>query len=227
MPPGENCGLMDFYLIQIGKRWVLYAEDLPVPGGEAGRSQNHVDRIIRKLAARGTWWATGMSRLIRAVRDGYYELQNRLDPMERVFKRMRHAGPMRVHFSSSLAESEARARLKSLLVGQRNRHGAWMIFDGLLALGMLPLAPVLVPIPGPNLFFYYPALRTFSHWVAWQGVLAALRQMPPQLVAQEEIAGLEDAIGRGGVPDSRAEIRDLASRLKLEQLPEFIARYQS
>lgn len=218
---------MDFYLIQIGKRWVLYAEDLPVPGGESGRSQNHVDRIIRKLAAREAWWATGMGRLIRAVRDGYYELQNRLDPMERVFKRMRHAGPMRVHFSSSLTESEARARLKSLLVGQRNRHGAWMIFDGLLALGMLPLAPVLVPIPGPNIFFYYPALRTFSHWVAWQGVLAALRQMPPQLVAQEEIAGLEDAIGRGGVPDSRAEIRDLASRLKLEQLPEFIARYQS
>ena len=98
-----------------------------------------------------------MSRLIRAVRDGYYELQNRLDPMERVFKRMRHAGPMRVHFSSSLTEPEAEARLKSLLAGQRNRHGAWMIFDGLLALGTLPLAPFLVPIPGPNVFFYYPA----------------------------------------------------------------------
>lgn len=218
---------MDSYLIQIGKRWVLYAEDEPVPEGESGHSQNHVDRIIRNLAVRGVWWATGMSRLIRAVRDGYYELQNRLDPMERVLKRMRHAGPMRMHFSSSLSESEARARLKSLLVGQRNRHGAWMIFDGLMALAMLPLAPVLVPIPGPNLFFYYPALRTFSHWLAWQGVLAGLRQMPPQLVAREEIAGLEGAIGRRGVPDNRAEIRGLASRLKLEQLPEFIARYQS
>ena len=175
---------MDSYLIQIGKRWVLYAEDPPVPEGEAGRSPNHVDRIIRNLAARGTWGATGMSRLIRGVRDGYYELQNRLDPMERVFKRMRHAGPLRVHFSSSLSESEARARLKSLLLGQRIRHGFWMIFDGLLALGMVPLAPVLVPIPGPNLFFYYPALRTCSHWLAWQGVLSALRRMPPQLVAQ-------------------------------------------
>lgn len=216
---------MDSYLIQIGKRWVLYAEDPPLPEGEAGRSQDHVDRIIRNLAARGSWWAAGMSRLIRAVRDGYYELQNRLDPMERVFKLMRHAGPMRVHFSSSLSESEARARLRSLLVGQRIRHGAWMVFDGLLALGMLPLAPVLVPIPGPNLFFYYPALRTFSHWLAWQGVLSALRQMPPQLVAQEEIAGLESVIGSKGIADSRAEIQDFSSRLKLEQLPEFIARY--
>jgi hypothetical protein len=218
---------MDFYLIQIGKRRVLYAEDLPVPGGEADRPQNPVDRIIRRLAARGVWWATGMSRLIRAVRDGYYELQNRLDPMEQVCKRMRHAGPMRVFFSSALSESEARAKLKSLLVGQRIRHGAWMIFDGLLALGMLPLTPILAPIPGPNLFFYYPALRTFSHWLAWQGVLDALRRMPPQLVAQEEIAGLEEAIGRRGVVESQTEIRDLASRLKLEQLPEFIARYQS
>ena len=216
---------MDSYLIKIGKRWVLYAEDLPLPEGEAGRSHDHVDRIIRNLAARGVWWATGMSRLIRAVRDGYYELQNRLDPMERVFKLMRHAGPMRVHFSSSLSESEARVRLKSLLVGQRNRHGAWMVFDGLLALGMLPLAPVLVPIPGPNLFFYYPALRTFSHWLAWQGVLSALRQMPPQLVAQEKIAGLESVIGSKGIADSRAEIQEHSSRLELEQLPEFIARY--
>lgn len=216
---------MDSYLIHIGKRWVLYAEDVPAPKGETGDSQNHVDRIIRNLAARGGWWATGASRLIRAVRDGYYELQNRLDPMERVFKCMRHAGPMRVHFSSSLSESEARARLKSLLVGQRNRHAAWMVFDGLLALGMVPLAPVLVPIPGPNLFFYYPALRTFSHWLAWQGSLAALRQMPPQLVAQEEIANLENAIGRKGIPDSPAGIQDFSSRLKLEELPEFIARY--
>ena len=216
---------MDSYLIQIGKRWVLYAEDLPVPEGEAGRAQNGVDRIIRSLAARGAWWATAMSRLIRAVRDGYYELQNRLDPMEQVFKRMRDAGPMRVHFSSSLTESEARARLKSLLVGQRNRHGAWMVVDGLLALGMLPLAPILVPIPGPNLFFYYPALRTFSHWVAWQGVLAGLGHMPPQLVAQEEIANLEKVIGRNGIPDSRADIQEISSRLELEQLPEFIARY--
>ena len=216
---------MDSYLIHIGKRWVLYAEDAPAPQGEAGHSPDPVDRIIRNLAARGAWWATGVSGLIRAVRDGYYELQNRLDPMERVFKRMRHAGPMRVHFSSSLSESKARARLKSLLAGQRNRHGAWMIFDGLLALGMVPLAPVLVPIPGPNLFFYYPALRTFSHWLAWQGGLAALRQVPPQLVAQEEIANLENVIGRKGIPDSRAEIQDLSSRLKLDELPEFIARY--
>ncbi len=216
---------MDSYLIHIGKRRVLYAEEVPVPKGETGHSPDPVDRIIRNLAARDVWWATGISRLIRAVRDGYYELQNRLDPMERVFKHMRHAGPMRVHFSSSLSESEARGRLKSLLVGQRNRHGAWMIFDGLLALGMVPLAPVLVPIPGPNLFFYYPALRTFSHWLAWQGGLAALRQVPPQLVAQEEIANLENVIGRKGIPDSRAEIQDLSSRLKLDELPEFIARY--
>jgi len=218
---------MDSYLIQIGKRWVLYAEDPPLPEGEAGRSQDRVDRIIQGLAERGVWWATAVSRLIRAVRDGYYELQNRLDPMERVFKRMRDAGPMRVHFSSALSESEARARLKSLLTVQRIRHGVWMIFDGLLALGMVPLAPVLVPIPGPNLFFYYPALRTFSHWLAWQGVLSALSQMPPQLVAQEEIAGLESAIGSKGIADSRAEIQDHSSRLKLEELPEFIARYQS
>ena len=218
---------MDSYLIHIGKRRVLYAEAAPAPKGEAGHSQNPVGRILRNLDARRVWWARGMSRLIRAVRDGYLELQNRLDPMERVFKRMRHAGPMRVHFSSSLSESEARAGLKSMLVGQRNRHGAWMIFDGLLALGMLPLTPFLVPIPGPNLFFYYPALRTFSHWLAWQGCLAALRQMPPHLVAQEEIANLESAIGRNGIPDSRAEIQGVSSRLKLEQLPEFIARYQS
>jgi len=35
----------------------------------------------------------------------------------------------------------------------------------------------------------------------------------------------ENVIGRKGIPDSRAEIQDLSSRLKLDELPEFIARY--
>ncbi len=216
---------MDLYLLRIGKRWVLYTEEVPAPTGNTADSQDCVDRIIHDLAARGVWWGTGLSRLIRAVRDRYLQLQNRLDPMERVFKRMRHAGPMRVHCSASLSQSEALARLKSLLAGQRNRHAAWMIVDGLLALGTLPLAPFLVPIPGPNLFFYYPTLRTLSHWWAWQGTLAGLSQVTPQLVARDEIAILEKAIGRSGLLDSVAEIQDLASRLKLDQLPEFIARY--
>lgn len=216
---------MDFYLFQIKKRWVLYAEDVPAPKGGVDHAQDQVEPIIQSLAARKVWWGNWLSRLIRAIRDGYSELQNRLDPMERVFKSMRYAGPMRMHFSSSLSELEARAKLKSLLVGQRNRHGIWMICDGLLALGMLPLTPVLVPIPGPNLFFYYPALRTFSHWFAWKGVLAGLKNMPPQLVAREEIENLENMIGRSGVLDSAAEIQDLSSRMKLEQLPDFISRY--
>ncbi len=209
---------MNFYLIQLRKRCVLYTE-------AKDNSQDRIDRVAEGLTERKVWWGNFLSRLIRAVRNLYYRLENRIDPMERVFKRMRHDKQLTVHVSSRLSESEALDKLKSLLRSQRKRHAAWMIFDALLALGALALTPFLVPIPGPNLFLYYPALRAFSHYLAYQGAASGLRQALPGLVALEEIANLENLLGQSGSQDIVAEIRELALKLKLEQLADFIARY--
>ena len=143
---------MNFYLIQLRNRCVLYTEGEHDQSEGKNDSQDGIDRIIQALADRQVWWGNLLSRLIRAVRDVYYRLENRIDPMERVFKRMRHDTQLTVYVSSSLSESEALAKLRSLLGSQRNRHAAWMVFDALLALGALTLTPFLVPIPGPNLF---------------------------------------------------------------------------
>lgn len=209
---------MNFYLIQLRKRCVLYTE-------AKDNSQDRPDRVAEGLAERKVWWGNFLSRLIRAVRNLYYRLENRIDPMERVFKRMRHDKQLTVYVSSCLSESEALDKLKSLLRSQRKRHAAWMIFDALLALGALALTPFLVPIPGPNLFLYYPALRAFSHYLACQGAASGLRQAFPSLVALDEIANLEKLLGQSGSQDIVAEIRELALKLKLEQLADFIARY--
>lgn len=216
---------MNFYLIQLRNHCVLYTEGDRDQSKGKNDAQDRIDRIIQALADRQVGWANLLSRLIRAVRDVYYRLENRIDPMECVFKRMRHDKQLTVYVSSSLSKSEALAKLKSLLANQRNRHAAWMICDALLALGALALTPFLVPIPGPNLFLYYPALRAFSHYLAYQGAVSGLRQHSPALVALGEIEQLEHWISRSGSSSSAAEIRELSLKLKLEKLSEFLVRY--
>ena len=216
---------MHFYLIQIGKRCVLYTGAEQAPPEAKGSSQGGIDHVLEGLAERRVWWADRLCRLIKAVRNGYYQLENRLDPMEAVFKRMRHHKQLTFYVPSSLSQAESLAKLRSLLGSQRKRHAAWMIFDALLALGVLPFTPFLVPIPGPNIFFYYPALRAISHYLAFQGASSGLGQNDPKLVPLDEIASLETLIGQVGSRDKVDQIRQLSLDLKLEQLPEFIARY--
>src|SRR2546422_6292969 len=41
---------------------------------------------------------------------------------------------------------------------------------------VLVFTPVLAPIPGPNVFFYYPFLRLLSHYRAIRGATSGLRR---------------------------------------------------
>ena len=46
-----------------------------------------------------------------------------------------------------------------------NKHTLWTYIDGLIAI----LGIVLAPIPGPNIFFFYPAARSLGHYFASTG----------------------------------------------------------
>ena len=216
---------MDFYLIQLKKGCLLYAEEEDVQSASKGNSQDHVDRFIEKLSRGKLCRGNFLSRLIRVVRDFYYRLENRIDPMERVFKRMRDAKNLRLHISSGLSKSGALVKLKFLLGHQKKRHAIWMLVDAVLAICALGLSPFLMPIPGPNFFLYYPALRAISHYWAYQGAVHGLWLVPSPLIGLDELADLEILLTQKNSPMPIQRIGEVASKLHLEKFPGFISRY--
>ena len=106
------------------------------------------------------------SRIQERIRKGYRQLEKRIDYNERLCSALRHTPELRVYHSTSLTEEDARNLLYNFLVNKNRKHSAWMVVDISLAC----LGGLLTPIPGPNVFFFYPAIRAFGHYAARQGI---------------------------------------------------------
>jgi hypothetical protein len=89
----------------------------------------------------------------------------------------------------------------------------------------LVLTPVLVPLPGPNLFLYYPGLRTISHYLARKGALHGLRLQEKKWSTLPEIAEIEAILSQKLSTNESGTIEEIARRLNLERLPHFLQRY--
>jgi len=217
---------MDFYLIQLRKGSpVLYSEGErinPSTHSElASDYRNPVDRFLETLAKKDNRVSQFLKRLIVVVRNTYYNLEEKIDPMERILKRLRHAPNLTLYYSLRSPEQTAVKTFEALLIRQRRKHTVWLGVDFLIAVVALALTPVLVPIPGPNLFLYYPALRTISHYLARKGALHGLRMTDRGRVGLPEVAEIEAILKQ----ESTGKIADIAANLRLEGLPHFLAKY--
>jgi Mitochondrial K+-H+ exchange-related len=221
---------MDFYLLQLRKRSpVLYTEGERISPSTYTELHsdysNPVDRFLDKLAKKESRAAQFLRRLIIVVRDAYYKLEDKIDPMERVFKRLRHAPNLTLFYSHRSSQETAARTFEALLVRQRRKHAVWVGVDGILAVVALVLTPILVPIPGPNLFLYYPGLRMISHYLARKGATRGLELEERNWVALPEIAELEAILNGEPSAVEPGKIVEIAGRLRLERLPDFLARY--
>ena len=217
---------MNFYLIQHKKNSAtLYTEDERTPQANPDSTKSFLDRWLDWLNQRGTRAAKIFKNLTIVVRDYYNRLEYQIDPMERVFKRMRHASEIRLYFSPSLNKTQAVEMLQRLLVRQRNKHAFWLGVDFVITLIAMLLSPILVPIPGPNIFFYYPGLRVVSHFLAWRGVLHGSRLKSRFFFPQAEIFDIETVLSEGPRRMDFERVRELAQLMKLEHLPHFLKRY--
>jgi len=221
---------MDFYLLQFRKHSpVLYTEGErinPSTYAELHSDYNNpVDRFLDKLARKESRAAQLLRRLIIVVRDSYYRLEEKIDPMERVFKRLRHAPNLTLFYSPQVSEQATVKTFEALLIRQRRKHAFWMVVDCLMAVVALALTPVLVPIPGPNLFLYYPGLRMISHYLARKGAVHGLGLNERKWVALLEIAEIEAVLSQKLLTVESSKIAELAARLNLERLPHFLTRY--
>lgn len=220
---------MDFYLFQVrGSSIVLYSEGERIDPvtHEVLRSDfaNPVDRFIERLQGRRSRISKLLRNLIIVVRDAYYRIEEKLDPMERMFKLMRHAHLLRLFHSQQSDGPLAEKNFKGLLARNRRKHTLWGMVDLVLTLVAILLSPILVPLPGPNVFFYYPAARLISHYLARRGTLRGecLQTFYTPLL---EISEIEAVLKRPSLPLEFDKIEEIAGRLRLEHLSHFLKRY--
>jgi Mitochondrial K+-H+ exchange-related len=215
---------MNVYLIQLRDNSViLYTEGERTHPTARPDSADLLDRFLARLDRKKGRLARFLKNSVVIVRDFYYKLEFKIDPMERVFRRLRHASQLTLFYSPPLGEPSALKKFEALLNRQKNKHTFWIGVDFFFSIVALTLTPFLVPIPGPNLFLYYPVLRLIGHYLARQGALHGLKLGHKFLVPLPEISDLERILNQQ--PLEFETVRTLAQRLKLEQLPTFLERY--
>jgi hypothetical protein len=216
--------IMDVYLIQLRDNSViLYTEGERTHPTARPDSADLLDRFLARLDKKKGRLARFLKNSIVIMRDFYYKLEFKIDPMERVFRRLRFASELTLFYSPSLEKSAALGEFEALLNRQKNKHTFWIGVDFFFSIVALTLTPFLVPIPGPNLFLYYPALRMISHYLARRGALQALKVEKTCFVPLPEISEIELIFNQK--PFDFEKIRSLSEKLKLEQLTPFLERY--
>jgi hypothetical protein len=131
---------------------------------------------------------TRWSRLQDQIRTTYRRLEERFDYDERLCSALRQVPELKVRHSTRMDSEAARKLLHRFFVRQRLKHSAWLKVDVVLA----GLGSLLTPIPGPNIFFFYPAIRAFGHYTALRGArdagrLVRLSFAPEPLIDQVQL----------------------------------------
>jgi hypothetical protein len=129
---------------------------------------DRVRHFIEWFARRQNRFVAWIGRGFQSLYDSYVKLEDRIDPVERVLKAMASANQFVVHTS-------APSEFYRVLRRQRWKHVFWFSVDFVITGVVIVFTPILAPLPGPNVFFYYPFLRLLSHYRALRGALSGLR----------------------------------------------------
>ena len=111
------------------------------------------------------------SRIKKGVYQTYRRLMDRVDYHERLCSQLRHASDLQVVHPSAIDSVEAQDRLRDFLRSCYGKNSRWVGIDAIVA---IVVGIPLMPLPGPNIFFFYPAARTLGHYLARKGAQQAL-----------------------------------------------------
>ena len=155
----------------------------------AATESNRFRRFIRRMTRNRNSVIRWVGRVTRGGYRYYQKLEDRIDPLERMIKALNCPRSLRIlHAPSSNPELQFRDLLRAQII----KHTAWLIVDGALTTVAVMFFWVLVPIPGPNVLFYYPALRLASHYRAMTGARRALHSIEIQFDALSNLARVEE-----------------------------------
>ena len=213
---------LDLYLIAARKdRYVLFAPSDVIERCEV-ESGDRVKQFIDWLSRRPNRVIAWVGRAVGSCHDYYTRLEDRIDPVERVLKIIPSADSLTIHYAPTTDDSGARSRFQSMIRRQRIKHTFWFVIGAGITVVVIALTPILAPIPGPNVFFYYPALRLLSHYRAIRGSAAARGSMPIQFKSLPELSGLEENLLTPRF--DRSLIQTLTEQLKIRGLDRFLER---
>ncbi len=151
-------------------------------------------------------------RLKAEVKRYYQLLEEKLDYQERLCNDLRYAEDLKVHHASSLRQEEAQRDFKEFLKRRYKKHFRWLWIDGVLAM----LGGALTPVPGPNVFFFYPAARTLGHYLAMKGAKKVLTATSFSLQSEPLIDEIQERLDE--LETARAIIEALEKRYNISSL---------
>jgi len=158
-----------------------------------------------------------LARLQRRVKSAYEAIRHKFDYQENLCSMLRHADSIRLVHSEAISGEDAENRFRWFLDSRERKHKKWMIIDGILAL----FGSLLTPIPGPNVFFLYPAVRTLSHYLALRGVRRARRLKMLTFEAESVIDRIQSNFDC--LDNVDREIRELENRFSLSDLKSLLS----
>jgi hypothetical protein len=211
--------ILDLYLIATRRRrYVLFS---PTDNIEACEAESD-DRVTQFIAwvMRSRYRIVAWVGRVLHVGHAYYEkLEDRIDPIERVLKAMACTNHLRVQ-AAPLPET-IRSQFQEVLRRQCAKHQLWLVIDAIVCLVVFVFTPFLAPIPGPNVFFYYPFLRWLSHYRALRGATSGLHSSSIEFKSLPELSGLEENLQKRF---DRNAIRSMSDRLRIRGLERFLER---
>jgi hypothetical protein len=146
---------------------------------------DRVKQVLDWIVGRKNRIVSWLGQVLNKVHDYYIRLEDRIDPAERVLKAMASTNRFVVH---GFAPQE----FQRLVRRQRLKHSFWFSVDFMLSGVVLLLTPVFAPLPGPNVFLYYPFLRVLSHYRAVLGATSGLDSTDIEFKSLPELRALED-----------------------------------
>jgi hypothetical protein len=162
-----------------------------------------------------------VGRVLHVGHNYYEKLEDRIDPLERVLKAMASANTVEIYYASGASADTVRRSYQAILFRQRWKHIFWLSVDTIACLVIALFTPFLAPIPGPNVFFYYPFLRWLSHYRAIRGTTSGAGSSAIEFKSLPELSTLEENLR---ARFDRNAIRSLAERLKVRGLEQFLER---
>jgi len=158
-----------------------------------------------------------LGMLKHKVRAAYETLRHKFDYQENVCSSLRHATSLKIVHPESIDPEDVEKRVASFLSARSRKHKRWMIIDGVLAL----FGSLLTPIPGPNIFFLYPAVRSLSHYLALRGVRKAQRLKMFTFEAESVIDRVQQNIEN--LDKAEGQIRELEKRFDVRSLKRLLS----
>jgi hypothetical protein len=138
---------------------------------------------------------------------------------QRLLWRLRNETELTLHYPDDIAEDAAIATAREDLQREVDRHGKWIVIDGLL----FAASGVLFFVPGPNIVAYYFGFRLAGHYLSRRGAKHGLTDVRWQSCASPQLSRLRRVLVLQ--PDERdREVHEVASALHLPHLAKFFER---